>query len=144
MYSQQNKNPDQSEINKLVEEAIKKNPVESNPPPSGPEPKKIPEPIPNKIFPTNNPAPASNLVSKFPTKEQMRKPPIKSEIKIIKIDNSTPKSPVGPIVGSIIVITVILIGGLYFWGKYLAEQGNQTATENISDFGTVSETGATQ
>jgi len=144
MYSQQNKNPDQSEINKLVEEAIKKNPVENNPPPIGPEPKKIPEQIPDKIFPANNPAPASNLVSRFPTKEQMRKPPVKSEIKIIKIDNSTKRSPVGPIIGSIIVIAVILIGGLYFWGKYLVEQGNPNATENISDFGTIGDTGTAQ
>jgi hypothetical protein len=32
------------------------------------------------------------------------------------------KSPVGPIVGAIIIIVIIIFGGLYFWGSYLENQ----------------------
>ena len=36
------------------------------------------------------------------------------------------ESKVGPMIGSIIVIIIIIVGGLYFWGNYI----NQIKTEN--------------
>ena len=31
------------------------------------------------------------------------------------------KSEVGPIIGTVVIIAVIILGGLYFWGKRLEE-----------------------
>jgi len=34
------------------------------------------------------------------------------------------KSSVGPIIGIVLVILIIVLGGLYFWGKRLADNGD--------------------
>ena len=46
----------------------------------------------------------------------------------------TPQAPqekaVGPIVGAVIIVVVLVLGGLYFWGQKIAQEGApQTADE---------------
>ena len=42
-----------------------------------------------------------------------------------KISNSPHRTSVGPIIGSAIVVIVLLIGALYFWGQQLNKQERQ-------------------
>lgn len=42
-------------------------------------------------------------------------------------------SSVGPVVGAIIIIVLIVLGGLYFWGKKLAEAPTDEQTETLQD-----------
>jgi uncharacterized protein YdgA (DUF945 family) len=55
----------------------------------------------------------------------------------------TNKSSIGSIIGIIIIITIIILGGLYFWGKrieearykekIISESQNQTETVQVSE-----------
>jgi hypothetical protein len=38
-------------------------------------------------------------------------------------------SSVGPVIGIIIIIAVIVIGGLYFWGQRISNEGEMTTKE---------------
>ena len=39
------------------------------------------------------------------------------------------KKPMGPIVGVVIIVIVLIFGGLYFWGSQLSEEKEMTAEE---------------
>ena len=38
--------------------------------------------------------------------------------------NQPTRSPIGPVIGLIVILAIIIVGGLYFWG----ERVNETAT----------------
>ena len=38
------------------------------------------------------------------------------------VPSNTPASPVGPLIGSIIIIVVVSLGGLYFWADHLDKE----------------------
>ena len=53
------------------------------------------------------------------------------------------KSSVGSIVGTIIIIAFIILGGLYFWGKYVEEsKSTASLTSETTDAGEDSEAAA--
>lgn len=44
---------------------------------------------------------------------------------------AAPKSGVGSIIATIVIIAIIILGGLYFWGKRIeTERANQAAVES--------------
>ena len=43
------------------------------------------------------------------------------------------KSSIGPVVGIIIVVLIIILGGLYIWGRELSEDGADNGTPSTSD-----------
>lgn len=47
------------------------------------------------------------------------------------VADSQKDSKTGPLIGSIIVILVIIIGGLYFWGSLISSQKNQIEKNQI-------------
>jgi len=47
--------------------------------------------------------------------------------------NNTHRASVGPIIGSAIVIIVLLIGALYFWGQQLNKQEKQRQESQKSE-----------
>ena len=40
------------------------------------------------------------------------------------------QNEIGPVVGSIIVILVVLVGGIYFWGSKIAKNNQTAGVEN--------------
>jgi flagellar basal body-associated protein FliL len=51
--------------------------------------------------------------------------------------NQTPlvtesKGSVGPLIGSIIVIIILVIGAIYFWGDTMNKQNEERQTSNLS------------
>lgn len=48
-----------------------------------------------------------------------------------QVGNPQSASPIGPIVGVIIIVLVLALGGLYFWGKELAQQDSLESTNDI-------------
>ena len=49
------------------------------------------------------------------------------------VAQSQKDSKVGPLIGSIIVILVIIFGGLYFWGSIISNQKQQIQNDQILD-----------
>ena len=44
------------------------------------------------------------------------------------------KKPIGPVIGIIIIVLILILGGLYFWGEKLnLNNGYQQTTEETSD-----------
>jgi uncharacterized protein HemX len=39
-------------------------------------------------------------------------------------------STVGPMIGSIVIILIVIIGGLYFWGSLITEKKSEIQTED--------------
>lgn len=52
---------------------------------------------------------------------QVNVPPNVSPTPVQNIPNHENKSSIGSIIGTIIVIAIIILGGLYFWGKRIDE-----------------------
>ena len=69
----------------------------------------------------SNQAPEINFDTPTPTQEA----PVVEE-----------KSPVGPIVGIIIILVILIIGGLYFWGQRIST----TVDENLTPEEIIAET----
>lgn len=40
------------------------------------------------------------------------------------------QNEIGPVIGSIIVILVVLVGGIYFWGSKIAQNNHTAEVEN--------------
>jgi len=68
-----------------------------------------------------------------------------NQVPEINFDTPTPtqeapvveeKSPVGPIVGIIIILVILIIGGLYFWGQRIST----TVDENLTPEEIIAET----
>ncbi len=45
------------------------------------------------------------------------------------MDDAKRDGTVGPLIGSVIIVLVILIGGLYFWGSMIIDRKNEIETE---------------
>jgi uncharacterized protein HemX len=56
----------------------------------------------------------------------------------------TEKSSVGSIVATVVIIAIIILGGLYFWGKRIETQKiNESAMQNSTTYENLAETAAT-
>jgi len=51
-------------------------------------------------------------------------PPIEIDTGHMWPQEKPKQSPVGPIVGAIIIIALLVFGGLYFWGAHLNKEQN--------------------
>ena len=47
------------------------------------------------------------------------------------VDGARRDSTVGPLIGSIIIILIILVGGLYFWGSIIVDRKNEIESEAV-------------
>jgi hypothetical protein len=47
------------------------------------------------------------------------------------VDGARRDSTVGPLIGSVIIILIILVGGLYFWGSVIVDRKNEIENEVI-------------
>lgn len=45
------------------------------------------------------------------------------------VDGTRRDSTAGPLIGSIIIILIILVGGLYFWGSVIVDRKSQIESE---------------
>lgn len=44
-----------------------------------------------------------------------------------------PERKYGPLIGIIIIITLLVVGGFYLWGSQIAERANVETTEEVQD-----------
>ncbi len=47
------------------------------------------------------------------------------------VDSTRRDSTAGPLIGSIIIVLIILIGGLYFWGSIIVDRKSQIESEAV-------------
>ena len=49
------------------------------------------------------------------------------------VENTKKDSTVGPLIGSIIIILIIAIGGLYFWGSLILDKKKEIQTQEVME-----------
>ena len=57
-----------------------------------------------------------------------------------QVPMQAPKKSAGPLVGIVIIIIVLILGALYFYGSKLNQQPTQSTTESPSELATSDET----
>jgi hypothetical protein len=62
-----------------------------------------------------------------PTNHNQYNTPIQNMVEGTKRDGT-----VGPLIGSIIIVLIILVGGLYFWGSLIVDRTNQLEVEDAA------------
>ncbi len=49
------------------------------------------------------------------------------------VDDSRRDGTAGPLIGSIIIVLIILVGGLYFWGSMIVDRKNEIESEAVME-----------
>lgn len=48
------------------------------------------------------------------------------------INQNPENKPAGPVIGAVIIILILIVGALYFWGAKLNKEANQTPEEILN------------